>query len=137
VNVPALREINIVPFRTEHGAAFYALNRAWLDEHGLYGEADEVQLADPVGTMIVPGGAVFVALRGDEVVGTAAVVPHGVDEVELAKLMSRPTCSCKGSCSQAHRRRSRSFSSIRSIVSLFEFSDACPRSARPGRDRRL
>jgi hypothetical protein len=28
--------LEIVPFRPEHAAAFYALNRAWLDEHRLY-----------------------------------------------------------------------------------------------------
>jgi putative acetyltransferase len=35
----------------------------------------------------VPGGAIFVALSGGEVVGTAAVVPHAPGEVELAKLV--------------------------------------------------
>ena len=79
-------DVDIVPFRAEHGAAFYALNRVWLDEHGLYEPPDEVQLADPVGAIIAPGGAVFVAVRDGEVVGTAAVVPHGAGEVELAKL---------------------------------------------------
>jgi hypothetical protein len=28
--------IEIVPFRAEHAAAFYSLNRAWLEEHGLF-----------------------------------------------------------------------------------------------------
>ena len=79
-------DVEIVPFRAEHGAAFYALNRAWLDEHGLYEPPDEVQLADPEGEIIAPGGALFIAVRDGEVLGTAAVVPHGVGEVELAKL---------------------------------------------------
>ena len=79
-------QVEIVPFRAEHGAAFYALNRAWLDEHGLYEPPDEAQLADPHGTIIGVGGALFIALLAGEVVGTAAVVPHGDGEVELAKL---------------------------------------------------
>jgi putative acetyltransferase len=78
--------IAIIPFRDEHAAAFYALNRQWLDEHGLYEPADEKQLADPWGEILVPGGAIFVALSGDEVVGTAAVVRHAPGEVEIAKL---------------------------------------------------
>jgi GNAT superfamily N-acetyltransferase len=78
--------IAIVPFRPEHGEAFYRLNRAWLDEHALYEPADEVQLADPHGAVIAAGGAVFVALRDGAVVGTAAVAPHGPGEVELLKL---------------------------------------------------
>jgi ribosomal protein S18 acetylase RimI-like enzyme len=79
-------DVEIVPFRAEHGAAFYALNRAWLNEHGLYEPPDEVQLADPRGAIIDIGGALFIAERGTEVLGTAAVVPHGDGEVELAKL---------------------------------------------------
>jgi putative acetyltransferase len=76
----------IVPYRPEHARAWYALNRAWLDEHLLYEPADERQLADPVGTILDPGGAIFIALRDDEVVGTAAIAPHGPDELELIKL---------------------------------------------------
>jgi GNAT superfamily N-acetyltransferase len=78
--------IAIVPFRPEHAEAFYRLNRAWLDEHALYEPADEVQLADPHGAVIAVGGAVFIALRDGEVVGTAAVAPHGPGEVELLKV---------------------------------------------------
>jgi ribosomal protein S18 acetylase RimI-like enzyme len=78
--------IAIVPFGAEHGGAFYALNRAWLDAHGLYEPPDEAQLADPEGEIIRTGGAIFVALRDGEVVGTSAVAPHGPDEVELVKL---------------------------------------------------
>jgi ribosomal protein S18 acetylase RimI-like enzyme len=76
----------IVPFRSEHARAWYALNRAWLDEHLLYEPPDERQLADPVGTILDMGGAIFIALRHDEVVGTVAIAPHGPDELELIKL---------------------------------------------------
>jgi putative acetyltransferase len=76
----------IVPFRPEHAAAWYTLNRAWLDEHVLYEPADERQLADPAGTILDAGGAIFIALRDGEVVGTAAIAPHGPDELELIKL---------------------------------------------------
>jgi len=75
-----------VEFRAEHAAAFYKLNRAWLDEHALYEPADEKQLANPLGAIIGVGGAIFVALRDGDVVGTAAIIPHGDCEVELAKL---------------------------------------------------
>lgn len=78
--------ITIVPFQPHHAEAFYRLNRAWLDAHDLYEPADEVQLADPHGAVIAVGGAVFVAERDGEVVGTAAVAPHGPGEVELLKV---------------------------------------------------
>ena len=76
----------IIPFRIGDAESFYRLNRAWLDEHGLYEAADETQLADPVGEILRPGGAIFVAVAGGEVVGTAAVVPHAPGEVEIVKL---------------------------------------------------
>src|SRR3954471_7187870 len=80
------RPIAIVPFRPEHGDAFYALNRAWLDEFALYEAPDEVHLSDPHGAIVAPGGALFVPLDGDVVVGTAGIGPHGEDEMELLKL---------------------------------------------------
>lgn len=73
-----------------HHARFVALNRAWLVDNDLYEHTDAEQLADPVGRFIVPGGAVFVALDGDAVVGTAAVVPEHDGEWEMAKLTVDP-----------------------------------------------
>jgi len=78
--------IEIVSYRAEHASAFHALNRAWLDEHELYEPYDEAQLANPDTEIIAQGGAIFVALRAGDVVGTAAIVPHGPGEVELVKL---------------------------------------------------
>lgn len=78
--------LEIVPFRPEHAAGFYALNRAWLDEHDLYELADEAQLRNPQSEILDAGGAIIVALQDGEVVGTAAVVPHGPGEMELAKV---------------------------------------------------
>ena len=83
---PSPPPAEIVAFRREHAEAFYRLNRAWLDEHALYEPLDEKQLADPEGVIIAKGGAVFVACRDGLVVGTSAVIPHGADEMELAKL---------------------------------------------------
>ena len=78
--------MKIIPFRDGDAAAFYALNRIWLDQHALYEAADEKQLADPVGQILAPGGAIWVAIEDAVVVGTAAVVPHAPGEVELVKL---------------------------------------------------
>jgi putative acetyltransferase len=79
-------DAEIVPLRTEHAAAFATLNRAWLDAYALYEPADEPQLTDPEGAIGERGGTVLVALRGDVVVGTAALAPHGPHELELVKL---------------------------------------------------
>ncbi|MEP6999327.1 MAG: GNAT family N-acetyltransferase [bacterium] len=83
---PNEHDAAIVAFRAEHAEAFYRLNRAWLDEHALYEPEDERQLSNPLDAIVAVGGAIFVALRDSQVVGTAAVIPHGDGELELAKL---------------------------------------------------
>ena len=87
---------DIVAFADEHGDAFYTLNRTWLDEHGLYEPPDEAQLTDPTGTILAPGGAIYVALDGDAVIGTAALLPHGPGEMELVKLAVHPSMRGRG-----------------------------------------
>ena len=78
--------IRIELFRPEHVARFAELNREWLEGHGLMEPPDEAQLADPEGHFVTPGGRIYVALDGDQVVGTCAIVPHAPGELELAKL---------------------------------------------------
>ena len=86
----------IVAFRDEHADAFYALNRAWLDEHELYEPPDEAQLTDPEGTILALGGVIYVALDGSGVVGTAALIPHEPGEMELVKLAVHPSARGRG-----------------------------------------
>jgi len=83
---PRAYSYQVVLFRPEHGPAFAALNRGWLVAAGLYEPPDEGHLADPQGTILDIGGTIFVALRDDRVVGTAAITPHAPDEAELLKL---------------------------------------------------
>jgi putative acetyltransferase len=87
---------DIVAFRDEHADAFYALNRAWLDEHELYEPPDEAQLTDPEGTILALGGVIYVALEGTGVVGTVALIPHGPGEMELVKLAVHPSARGRG-----------------------------------------
>lgn len=79
-------DVTIETFRPIHAHAFETLNRTWLMENGLLEHPDEDHLADPWGRIVAPGGQIFVALRGHDVVGTCAVVPDGIDTFELAKL---------------------------------------------------
>ncbi len=78
--------VQIATFRPIHARAFETLNRAWLVEHGLLEPRDEQHLADPWGRIVAPGGQIFVATRGDRVVGTCAIVPEGTETYELVKL---------------------------------------------------
>jgi GNAT superfamily N-acetyltransferase len=83
--------VTIAPYRhPDHHARFVALNRAWLLEHELMEHADQEQLDDPEGHFLAPGGAIFVAVMDGDVIGTAAVVPHGPGAWEVAKVAVEP-----------------------------------------------
>jgi putative acetyltransferase len=73
-------------YRPEHARAFAELNRAWLVENDLLEPLDEQQLQHPDREILAPGGQIFVALSGEEVLGTCAAIPHGPGVFELAKL---------------------------------------------------
>ena len=81
-----MNSFEISVFRPEHASRFTELNRRWLDEYDLMEPSEEGQLADPQAHFVDSGGQIFVALDGDQVIGTSAVLPHGFEEFELAKL---------------------------------------------------
>ena len=89
-------DIVIQPMGPEDHAAFAELNREWLLHYGLLEGPDERQLENPIGEIIAPGGQVFVARCGHEVLGTCAVMPHGHDVLELVKLSVSPAARGRG-----------------------------------------
>jgi ribosomal protein S18 acetylase RimI-like enzyme len=82
--------IEIEGFQEAHAGRFAQLNREWLEAYGLMEPSNEEQLADPQAYFLGSGGQIFVALHDGSVVGTCAIIPHGVDEFELAKLTVSP-----------------------------------------------
>ncbi len=82
--------VQIVEFDDRHADAFRALNLAWISEGFTVVEEDERQLENPSESILARGGEVFLAVCGDRVVGTCALLPHGSEEVELAKLTVSP-----------------------------------------------
>src|SRR5262245_50943554 len=78
--------IVILTYKDRHAAAFNRLNRAWLEEHSLLEDGDRKQLEQPRESILAKGGELFIAVMGEEVVGSCAVIPHDVGVVELAKL---------------------------------------------------
>ncbi len=94
--MPATPDVLIDTFHPDDQPAFEALNRAWLEEHGLIEDPDERQLRDPIGQIVAPGGQIFVARRRGEVIGTCAVMPHGQDVLELVKLTVAPDAQGHG-----------------------------------------
>lgn len=88
--------VTIVPYRAEYASSFAELNLAWLRAYGLMEHSEEDQLRDPQAHFIDPGGQIFVALEGDAVVGTCAVLPYSEGAFELAKLTVTPACRGRG-----------------------------------------
>lgn len=77
----------ILDFEPRHAEAYAALNYAWLDKLGFLIEAkDRSQLDDPVGQILDPGGHLLIAEDDGRLVGCCALIPHGDDELELAKM---------------------------------------------------
>ncbi|ROP64672.1 MULTISPECIES: GNAT family N-acetyltransferase [unclassified Curtobacterium] len=66
--------------------AFRTLNEAWIERFFTLEDEDRKLLGDPVGQIVEPGGAVFVARMDDAVVGCVGIMPVGDGEYELVKM---------------------------------------------------
>ncbi|MFJ3385248.1 MULTISPECIES: GNAT family N-acetyltransferase [unclassified Curtobacterium] len=66
--------------------AFRTLNEAWISRFFTLEDEDRKLLGDPVGQIVEPGGAVFVARMDDVVVGCVGILPVGNGEYELVKM---------------------------------------------------
>jgi len=70
--------------------AFRLLNEAWITRFFTLEDEDRRFLADPVGRVVEPGGAVLVARLGEEVIGCVGLAPTAPDEFELVKMAVSP-----------------------------------------------
>jgi len=91
------RGITITEYKPEHHEAFRNMNVHWLDKYGLKESHDMEVLNDPEGTIIDRGGFIWMALDGDEPVGSAAIMKaHEEGVYELAKMAVIPSQQGKG-----------------------------------------
>jgi ribosomal protein S18 acetylase RimI-like enzyme len=88
--------LTIRAFRPDDAAAFAALNRRWLLEHGLLEPADEKQLTNPWAHILDRGGEIFMAVTNGVTVGCCAAIPHSRTVLELAKLAVDPSSQGHG-----------------------------------------
>jgi GNAT superfamily N-acetyltransferase len=79
-------EVRIVEFTPKFAHYFRDINREWLEEYFEVERYDQIVLNDPKGQIIEHGGFVFFAVRGDEVVGTCALIKQTERKYELAKM---------------------------------------------------
>jgi ribosomal protein S18 acetylase RimI-like enzyme len=89
-------EATVVPYRDEYRAAFEQLNRDWIETYFVLEDADREILNDPRGKVLSPGGQIFFVLDKGQVQGTCAVLRHGSEECEIAKMAVAPTARGRG-----------------------------------------
>lgn len=79
-------EIKIIEYRKEHHAIFKQLNLEWLDHYHLTESHDLMVLDDPEGTVLNPGGFIWLAEVDGVIVGSAALIKEHEGVYELAKM---------------------------------------------------
>ncbi|KFN44132.1 bifunctional helix-turn-helix transcriptional regulator/GNAT family N-acetyltransferase [Arenimonas oryziterrae] len=78
--------VRIVPFAPALREHFYRLNAEWLSKYYRIEPIDHAVLSDPEKHILAPGGAIFFAVLGDEVLGTCALMPEAPGVFELTKM---------------------------------------------------
>lgn len=86
----------IVPFQEKFAPRFEALNRQWIERYFAIEEADRAIFQNPFKAIVEPGGQIFFAVLGDEVLGTCAVMRHDARVYELAKMAVVPEAQGRG-----------------------------------------
>lgn len=78
-------QVSVVRFNKEDLPEFVRLNREWVSKYFVVEPCDESFFQDPVSKVMDPGGEIFFAKLGDQVVGTVAMLKDG-DSYELSKM---------------------------------------------------
>ncbi len=78
--------VTIINYEKKYQPDFKKLNLEWLDKYNLTESHDLMILDDPEGTVINPGGFIWLAKADDEIAGTAALMNEGHGVYELAKM---------------------------------------------------
>lgn len=77
-------------------AAFRDINLEWIERFFVVEDKDRETLNNPKKYFLDPGGAIFIALDGNEPVGAVALIVMGGGSVELSKMGVRPAAQGKG-----------------------------------------
>jgi ribosomal protein S18 acetylase RimI-like enzyme len=88
--------VTVVPYRQEFKTAFEQLNRQWIEQYFVLEDADREIFRDPETKILTPGGQVFFVIAGSEVLGTCAVLRHGPEVCEIAKMAVAPQARGRG-----------------------------------------
>src|SRR5690349_15174153 len=78
--------IHIAGYSEQYQQEFKKLNLEWLDNYNLTESHDLMVLNDPTGTILERGGFIWLAMDGQAVIGSAALMKEHEGEFELAKM---------------------------------------------------
>jgi putative acetyltransferase len=81
-----IKIIHLDPQNETHKKAFKQINYAWIEKHFKVEKGDSDSLENPEKYFLTTGGAVLLACRGEEYLGTSALKPMGNDSYELCKM---------------------------------------------------
>ena len=83
-------EIQMITYDPQFLPAFVALNRQWIETHFELEPMDLAQLENPQKYILDKGGEIFFLIEKGEAVATFAMIPHGPQCYELAKMAVKP-----------------------------------------------
>ena len=81
-----LDKIVIIDYLPEHKNYFKQLNYVWINKYFTVEKEDLKLLENPEENIIKPGGAILIAKRGDDIIGTCGLIKINEDTFELVKM---------------------------------------------------
>jgi putative acetyltransferase len=88
--------VTIIDFEEKYSGDFKQLNIEWLEKYNLVESHDLMVLNDPIGTIVLRGGYIYLAFSDEKIIGTAALMKEHDDEYELVKMAVAPQFQGKG-----------------------------------------
>ena len=92
--------VEIIEYTDFHESDFRRINLEWLDKFSLTEDLDVITLNNPKEKILAPGGAIFLAQAGEEIIGSIALINEHHGMYELAKMAVVPSWQGKGVSNQ-------------------------------------
>ncbi len=88
--------VTIRPFLPADAEAFRALNLEWVTTYFRVEAKDAATLSDPEGSILAPGGQIFMAAVAGQTVGCIGLLPMPESSYEVAKMAVSPAAQGRG-----------------------------------------